>query len=234
MSLLSVMVFINFDSIESKFNRAIELIKIEVVTAQIDTIESNWNGETWNAVGDSVTEHDIYTEMIASKLGLEVNNYGLSRSTVAVNNEYMIDQSMYERVKEYPNADLWTVFGGLNDWLYQTPLGTIDSDNSITFYGALKGLVEEILNRPNNPELVLITPTQSVRNGENEIGISMNDYRKAIIDVSEMYDVSVVDLYMTSGINSGNLDMYTKDGIHPNIKGTEMYSKEIVKAITKK
>jgi len=230
-SLLLIFAIFNVDRIINKSQQIMSLIKIEIMASQVDKIHSNWEGKTWNAVGDSITENGMYTKLVSAYLGLKTNNFGLASSTIAVNNSYLKNMSIYERVLDYPDADLWTIFGGVNDWLYKTPVGTINDTDPSTFYGALKAICEEILNRPNHPKLILFTPLQSNRNGENEEGVSMQEYRQAIIDVGNLYNVPVLDLYNVGGINPDNLDTYTRDGIHPNVEGTTLYVPAIVEII---
>ncbi|MED3888002.1 SGNH/GDSL hydrolase family protein [Priestia aryabhattai] len=198
---------------------------------------SIWNGKAWNAVGDSITQQGKYISPVANSLGLTATNCGLSSSTMAVNNSYLQNKSVYERVAgingntAYANADLWSIFAGVNDWLYRTPVGTIDSTDTATFYGALKATVENILGRSNVPKLILFTPLQSNRNGANQDGVTMNQYRQAIKAVGDYYSVPVLDLYGIGGLNPLNLNQFTGDGIHPNDLGTSYYYTKIVSAI---
>ena len=217
----------------AKVESVVDRAKYETTMLTTKELETDWSGKKWNAVGDSITARDVYTKLVSKSFGLVVNNQGLSSSTVAVNDTYLKGESIYERTLKIEDADLWTVFGGTNDWLYKTPLGTIDSDDSSTFYGALNLTVENIINRPNEPKLILFTPLQSNRNGENEDGVTMEVYRQAIIDIGEKFNVPVLDLYEVGGINTDNLEKLTEDGIHPNIDGTKLFYPSIVSTIEK-
>jgi hypothetical protein len=139
-------------------------------------LSRNWNGKKWNSVGDSVTAFNKYQPAVISSIpGLIYTNYGVSSTTVAINNTYITGMSFAERVPQMADADLWTILGGYNDWYYNTPLGTISDSPSTsknTFYGGLKACVENILGRSNNPKLLLCTPLQSTRNGNSASTIS--------------------------------------------------------------
>lgn len=208
---------------------------------RVGELENNllkkWQGEEWNAVGDSITEQGLYLPLVANELGLIVHNKGLSSSTMAINNSYLQNKSVVERVTgmngntAVANADLWTVFAGVNDWLYETPLGTMASTDQTTFYGALKAVVENVLQRPNYPKLILFTPLQSNRNGANNVGVTMQAYRQAIKDVGDYYSVPVLDLYGIGGFNPINLSRVAPDGVHPNDTGTNLYYPKIVNII---
>lgn len=216
----------------TKGKSTINKINIELTIYETKQLtNSNWNNKTWHAVGDSITGQNIYPRIVAKSFGLTMVNYGIPSSTLAVNNSYLKGESVYERTLNYPNADLWTIFAGVNDWLYKTPISTIDSTDPKTFYGALKGIVINIKDRPNHPNLILITPLQSVRNGENDNGVPMQDYRQAIINVGKLYNVPVLDLYKGDEINSDNLKEMTIDGIHPSLSGTKLYAPKIIDAI---
>ena len=192
-------------------------------------------GKTWNAVGDSITQNNSYQPYVAERTGVVPTSMkGLASSTMAVNNSYLVNKSVVERVcglngnDAYEDADIWTIFAGVNDWLYGTPIGSIDSKDNTTFYGALREVCENILLRENKPKLILFTPLQSNRNGTSSHGIKMAEYRKAIIEVGEYYSVPVLDLYSIGGLNPINLNVYAPDGIHPNDEGTNIYAPKIV------
>ena len=183
---------------------------------------SSLTGKTWNAVGDSITAQGLYISPVETETGLDATNLGIASSTIAVNNTYLQNQSIVEKVcglnsvTPYEDADIWTIFGGLNDQLYNSPLGDIYSTDPSTVYGALKAICDNIRKRTNNPLLILVTPTQSTRNGEY-----MMKLRKAIIDVGLLYACPVIDAYAYAGINPANIRNVTSDGVHINDAGAK-------------
>jgi lysophospholipase L1-like esterase len=188
-----------------------------------------WSNKTWNVVGDSITQQGKYIQPVVDMIGAIASNKGVASSTLAVNNAYLTGQSVLERVEGYSDANLWSIFAGVNDWYYLTPLGSMADSKTVrtSFYGATKAVCENILTRPNNPTLVFFTPLQSNRNGANSNGVTMNQYRQAIIDVCNYYSVPVIDLYGIGGFNPINLNIYTSDGVHPNDTGNAVYAPRI-------
>jgi lysophospholipase L1-like esterase len=213
---------------------------VETLADRVIRLESRasyWTGKFWNVVGDSITQTGYYIPFVSAYFDLNYDNFGLASSTIAINNTYLQNKSVVERVlgengnDPYENADLWTIFAGTNDWNYETPLGTIQSTLKSTFYGALKAIAEDLLSRENNPVILFITPLQSNRTGVNADGVYMIEYRNAIIDVCQSYSIPYIDLYSVGGINAVNLNTYTSDGLHPTMAGTAVFYPRIIDAI---
>ena len=198
---------------------------------------------TWNAIGDSITYNGRYEEEVKSILGLPYTNGGVSGSTLAINNTYMTGQSIVERVLagSYSDADVWTVMGGLNDCLYDSPLGQLDTAGSTfdktTVYGALQAICEYVLNLRAHPRLILMTPTQSVRDAwsAETHPTTMALIRKAVIDVGEYYSVTVFDTWAKSGISAYNIQKATNpttsDGVHLNVLGADILGEKLALCI---
>ena len=190
------------------------------------------SGKTWNAVGDSITHGDYYRSGVGTRLGLTVVEKGVSSCTLAINNTYLQNQSIVERVcglngnTAIADADIWTIFGGVNDVLYETPLGSIETTDKTTIYGALKAICENIRGRSNNPKLFLLTPAQS--NRDNTV---MQEIVKAIKIVGKMYACPVIDVYNESGICHTNIANVLADGVHPNTVGSAMLVSTIASGI---
>ena len=133
----------------------------------------------------------------------------------------------------------WTAFGKMADGHYSR-----DENHSIlnpltSFYGALHTMMRYLLETYKNKDIVLITPIKRLQpkgigrgtwgcfypEDKNGLGLSLNDYRKAIIEVAEYYSVPCIDLYALSGLNphidsSLFADKDTKL-VHPNEAGHE-------------
>ena len=202
---------------------------------------------SWNAVGDSITAGNYYYEAVQNSLKFSTaRKCGVSGSCLAKNTlseadihrtmpgMYTEPFSICERIQNIPDADLWTIFGGTNDYYYDSKLGHLDRDKSrnydiSTVYGALQSICENILNRPNHPLLMLITPLRSNRHkfqgmtGETEF----RDIAVAFHEISSLYGVPLIDLWDECEINNENVDQYTLDGVHPNQKGKELISQII-------
>lgn len=214
---------------------------LKVETASITNAEADedYSHFTWNAIGDSITQNGIYMNEVKSILGLPFVNGGVSSSTLAINNTYLTGQSIVERVLAgtYNDADVWTIMGGLNDCLYKSALGQIQPAGSTfdktTVYGALQAMCEYILNLREHPRLILITPTQSVRDtwSESTYPTTMAEIRQAVIDVGEYYSVCVFDAWAKSGISAFNIQKQTnpttRDGVHLNTLGGDIFGEKL-------
>ena len=198
---------------------------------------------TWNAIGDSITQNGYYMAEVNSILGLPYTNGGVASTTLAINDTYLTGQSIVERVLAgtYTDKDVWTVMGGLNDCLYKSTLGQLVPTGSTfdktTVYGALQAICEYILNLRAHPRLVLITPTQSVRDtwSAETYPTTMAQIRKAVIDVGEYYSVPVFDAWAESGVCAYNLQKQTNpttsDGVHLNTLGADILGEKLALVI---
>lgn len=229
----------------------------KIIHRQGHTVLRDWKrvdtptiDNTWNAVGDSITEQGRYMAKVSEILGIPYNNKGISSCTIAINNSYLQNSSIVERVcglngnTPIADADLWTVMGGLNDCLYGSPIGSLQPTGSnydkTTVYGALQTICENILNRRANARLILFTPTQSVRDDWSvaQYPTTMALIRKAIKDVAEYYSIPCLDMWAESGVSRFNIQRSTNpttsDGVHLNALGAELASVCIVNAIKDK
>lgn len=195
---------------------------------------SRFNGKTANFLGDSITwgfspidgtQLSIkFVDLVKEKLGLTTaNNYGISGSTLGSLQDGSRNP-MVDRYVDMGNADLVCVFGGTNDWNFNVPLGTINDTDKYTYYGALKIMMNGLYTKYPNSTIVFFTPLHRQGDSSNGQGVSLNAYRKAVIEVGEMFGIAVLDLYSTSGIfpdNATNYNTLVPDGRHPNEVGHE-------------
>ncbi len=203
-------------------------------------INRNATGDTtWNAVGDSLTSAaGYYFSGVVSATGFKGTQYGQAGSTLAVNDysknhinstfgtsyEYT---SIVERVLagDMNEADVWTVYGGTNDWYYGSALGSLKAKgadfNNTTIYGALQSICEYVLAQDNEPRLVLISPSYANRERapQAEYEPTYEEIRKAFADVAKLYGVEHLDMWTKAGINEDNADTMLKDGVHPTTEG---------------
>jgi lysophospholipase L1-like esterase len=199
-----------------------------------------------NFVGDSITQQNRYVQRVTYNTGVANHNYGVAGCTMAINgtNTGLTSQSVVERViglngnTAITDANIWTIEAGVNDWYYNTPLGTISSTDNTTFYGSYRNTVENILNRPNHPKLILFTLLQSNRDYTNNAAptpYTTKEINQAIIDIANRYSLPYVDLWNKGGLNPLNIQAATNpttiDGIHPNDLGTSMFAPLITNAL---
>lgn len=204
---------------------------IELLESRISLLEKKpLNGIKWNDIGDSNIQNGIFSSIVAEKTGLVRTNYGLASSTIAVNNTYLKNESIYERITSGimdESANVWTILGGSNDYNYNSPLGDLSSKDPETVYGAIKGIIEFIINLGKIP--VFCTLIKNSSEGKvNSKGYKREDIRKAVIECCEYYSIDYIDLWAKSGINEYNLSETTRDGAHINEVGAKLVSVPII------
>lgn len=191
-----------------------------------------WEGKKMNALGDSLTHGDItgtgvdgtpWTDYIPALTGLAVcRNYGINGNRLAG------PGGMAERLTQMaPEADLISVFGGMNDFCCGVPLGSFGDRGTETFYGSLHTLTEGLYARYPDAEIFFLTPPKcrsTLYDWEsfkpNAAGLILKDYRDAILRVADLHSIPVLDLYTNCGM-SCYLDngKYRPDGLHFSILG---------------
>lgn len=225
-------------------------------------ISSKLNGITWNVLGNSITSTNYsrpnWWEIIKDKYNMVVNNYGISGTTLAhTNDRHLWDYNfgrldaetigynpedpstwasgncMCERyIKMSDSADLITIMGGTND--SSVKLGTWESTDTSTFYGALNVLITGLLKKYPSKKIAFFTPIQSancyktnVANPSVELDkkqatdtLSIQLRSEAIKRKCNQYGIPCLDLFNTSGINGLRPNKYRNDDtFHPSIEG---------------
>lgn len=203
--------------------------------------------KTIACLGDSITEGvhadgwqwHRYIDLWAKNNGIEttVVNLGVGGTSVCTSS-YVTDtlKPFVNRLDTIPlDADVVVVFGGTNDWGNNATLGTISDTGTSTFYGAYKHILEWLaVNRPNAKVMTMTPLKRYFRGGgttwvnaqttPNSQGNLLQDYVKAVKDVSDLYAVPCVDLHNDSGLNPVLEIVRTKfmgDGLHPTAEGNK-------------
>ena len=183
--------------------------------------ETDFSKLSYVTFGDSITASQhiapiAYTETVGQTLNLkEVQNNGISGATLisgVQNRTWIFDQI----VSAQENADIISLLGGINDFTISASLGTIDSTETKTIYGALNKIVSELKNKYPDSFIILMTPLKCIsRTGKNEAGIELVDIVNAIKNIGKKYSVAVLDLYNNCEFSSAT-DPETPDGLHPS------------------
>ena len=197
----------------------------------------------WIAFGDSITygfgvggNDSAYPARVASASSLRANNYGESGRVVAIGASGATVPDARSFCNYYTSlpssASLVTVFGGVNDFLLSVPLGTSSSSDKSTFYGALNVLADGLKSKYGSTRIVFFTPIRIGGHGNaNGQGLTLKDYRNAIVTVCNNKGIEVLDLYsldsMDADISVSNY-MGTWDTTHPNGSGHQAIADYIV------
>ncbi|MEF2649284.1 SGNH/GDSL hydrolase family protein [Collinsella tanakaei] len=195
---------------------------------------------TWGDDGNGGGGNDMsWTVHLGALLGgATVENYGVKGSRIAVKSDR--NDSFVERLDAVDDrADIYVVFGGVNDFSRNVPLGEPGSTDVHEFYGALDYLIRTISKRTPRSKLVFMTPCKTSGKCEkdipasteaNHLGLTQEVYVRAILDVCERYSVPVIDLYSQSGISPflpEHRALYMPDGLHYSPAGYERLAHRI-------
>ena len=195
-------------------------------------------GLKWNAMGDSITEGSgatkNYRTIISERTGVINRNYGVSNTAIAKRGATSTNDMSIRYVDMDDDADIVTVFGGTNDHGNNIPIGQWGDDTVDTVYGAMKILVEGLINKYMGKRIGFITPLPKYNTSNNTDysypSASFMPYIECIKDVCKRYSIPVLDLYTESGIAPAMASVRTAmipDGLHPNAVGHELISWQI-------
>lgn len=186
-------------------------------------------------VGDSITRgtamepgNPIYWEIVNEKLQFkEVTGLGINGSCYSVTSEYGLrTEPLPTRYQTIPQVDIIFILLGTNDFNMNTPLGTIEDKEDISFYGGMNYTFDRFAQEYPDATVILMTPVR--RHGvlwENDHGLKLTDYNDAIKAVAQQRGYILMDLYelsyekMTQGVLA--------DAVHPNKYGHQIMAEAI-------
>ena len=193
-------------------------------------------GDSITAGGGASCKENGYVEVFGRLTGSVVYNYGIGGTRIAIqkkpSEDPMYDRYFRSRVADMPESvDVIVVFGGTNDFGHgDAALGSFDSRDEYTFYGALHALILNLVSKYPESRLVFMTPLHRL----DEEGCivdpvtgsmrSLKTYVDIIKQVCEYYSIPVLDLYSLSGLQPAISEIqkiFMPDGLHPSDKGAE-------------
>lgn len=198
-----------------------------------------WSNKKVTILGDSISYGTFsWTNQLKtfSKFS-EINNLSAQNASISTINSH----SFIEQAEQVANQDLVIVFGGIEDFAKNVPLGDFTDSSTGTFFGALKNIVQTILDDENN-RIMLITPLvetslnyptydNSGALTKNNIGLTQKDYADAIKRVASYYSFSIMDLMSNCIINPIGRPELFQDGIVPTETGSKMIGEQIAKQV---
>lgn len=201
---------------------------------------SDWYGAQFTALGDSIVYAGArMLDTMRDRLGFSTyRNQGVSGRPMSDGSANGVGTVTTALGLSFTSDALVYIAAGTNDFKLDKPIGSIGAvaDTSFdrtTFYGAYRTTIQHIITSNPQVNLVLATPLQRDNasydtESTNAAGHKLKDYRAAVIALGEMYAIPVVDMYARSGIHKRTLDLYTKDGLHPNDAGYDRMSRVAV------
>lgn len=197
-------------------------------------------GKSFTALGDSTTYGTAIDGIVYSWLPYvkdpcsfgQVINKGYSGSRVTKMTG--TDKSFVERCSDIMNQSCISIFGGVNDFNYNAPLGSFTDTLETTFFGALKKIVLTLSENNSDAKLFFITPmkTNNVHDtfAKNDLGFTLLDYVNAMKQVADYYSIPVLDLYTHSNISPyipSQKAKYMNDGTHLKDIGQQRIATQI-------
>ncbi len=208
--------------------------------------DSKWKGSVGAFLGDSITqgmntsEGKVYWNYLSEMLELSAAEpYGLAGSCISSVSDIGTGiEPFVTRYREIrKDADFIVVFGGTNDYGFNTPLGTEDDTTDVSFYGALYEMLTGMKTQYPDASIVFLTPLHRTEFGglkydkqKNDAGYTLYNYIDAIKKRCASLEIPVIDTNTVYGLNP--TDKYIKanyltDGLHPNEEGHRILAERI-------
>lgn len=229
---------------EIKYNYILFRKKSDTILPETD---SKWKGSIGAFLGDSITEGvntsegKVYWNYLSEMLDLSVAEpYGLAGSCISSSSDMGTGINPFvTRYKDIrKDADFIVVFGGTNDYGFNTPLGTEEDTSDISFYGALYEMLTGLKKEHPDAAIIFMTPLHRAGFGgfdydrqRNDAGYSLYDYIDAIKIQCTKLEIPVIDTNTVYGLNPSDDDVkekYLTDGLHPNEDGHRILAERIV------
>ena len=223
-----------------------------VKASQIEGLESiiqksKYDGKIIANLGDSITDfnnvvrHGIltvgYQHYLETELGCTTVELAKSGHTMQqIYTDYVVPNN-------FANYDAVTLFAGTNNYAQnqESSLGEvlpIDSNfDTTTFTGSYQKAIEKIYADNPHIRIYLIVPQKGWYTSYPTANGVSSDMTTAIpnkiIEIAELYNLPVLDLYRHSGINRLTADVYINDGtasfrFHPSNDGYKKMAELIV------
>lgn len=226
---------------------------------RIDSLQTSdfpWQNKAVTCLGDSITQGDSgegglipsYVPRMQKWLQTVPTNAGVCGALITDTKDGHA-KAFVNRLDPIQNQDVVTIFGGINDFQWNAPLGKMSdsADTTSTFFGALKHIVVTLSKQNPKAKLMFITPMKTTKfqyhtfddDGnlmKNANGNTQLDFVNAIKQVADYYSIPVLDMYSCSNYSpyipsQVGHDNFTADGLHPTAHGYERIAQTIAKAI---
>lgn len=209
----------------------------------VKPVTKKYEGKLNVCFGDSITYGSGYYNLLggifntAGSQGICYNGWRVAGDTIdggAICNKLTELSDIEANDKNGNKIGLITMLMGVNDFNTSRELGTIESTEQTTFYGALHKVCSYVVTNFPDATFVMATPLHCNLspfvdpNSKNDLDLKLIDYCNAIKDVCIYYDIPCLDAHYTSGYIphiEWNKTKYTSDGLHPNENGKHLITK---------
>lgn len=219
----------------------------------VDTASNWYTGKTINWIGDSIVAGTDFDEEVVSAMGMiKPYEYGINGSTISLKGDGTDgrDAVCVRYASMDDDADVIIVSAGTNDFEYAwAPIGTIDSTETTTFYGALKTLCEGLITKYPDKIIAFTTPIkrgQPFSGGaggtytadgvtltpwsKNKYGKTLGDYADIIKEVCGYYSIPVLDMYRESLLNphiAAQAGYFDEELTHPQAYARKIMARRV-------
>lgn len=163
-------------------------------------------------------------------LGESGGGYAQKGTQTNSNGKDIVDNNNFE------NADIVIIALGINDYKHSPDSSTIISLGDMTsqsgdgsVIGNMKYMIENIYNKAPTANIIIMLPMNQNRFGYNNMSFENNwsmgyafrenktltDYRNAIKECADYYNLTVIDEEFVTPINRYNIRYCLGDGLHP-------------------
>jgi acyl-CoA thioesterase I len=200
------------------------VLLVSLIALFLNTQQASASTVRVACVGDSITKDTTYTEVLSGLLGANytVQNFGVGRTTVSLqfNKPYM-NQPAFQEAQKF-NPDIVVIMLGTND-------AYLSEQQRSNFTNDYQALISSFQSLPSNPQIYIAVPPPVFN---NTMGLP-----PAVLD----NDVIPLVNQTASNLKLPTIDVHTplldnpedfKDGVHPNMWGSEVIASEVYNAIT--
>lgn len=172
----------------------------------------NWAGKKITILGDSISATG-YPGILGEMAGAKVQNLSISGLLLSGGITSMVDRVAMD-------TDLVIVYGGTNDyWQKRTSIGTPDSLDPNTYYGALRYIFNYLREHNPDAQILFIFPPEQFYGGstsDTDFGYgTLGDFRAAFLDFCNKNNINYMNLSQTKF----DSNIHSTDGLHPNAAG---------------
>ena len=211
----------------------------------------------WYALGDSITRGmygytggsgvdtvNCWAALAAGYNGWTLTNKGVSGSGYVAKGGSDPETNAKEQVDatDFSGAELVTLAYGVNDWLQDNGVGSMDDDVTTggTFISNMRYCIEKILSDNMEAKIVVVSPI-NCRSGctvatnwgigkANGAGATLEDFYLAEKTVCEYYGIEFIDMLHSSVVNRRNIYNALPDSVHP----TKGIHKQMARELSRK
>lgn len=134
---------------------------------------------------------------------------------------------------DWTTPDAILILGGTNDWSAQVTLGSATSTTTTEFNGAINEIIRQLQEEAPAAQIGLATPTWrgplatlgDSNANPNGAGVYLSAFCDAIRN--NRWQVPVLDLAKTLGINTANKTLMLADDLHPTTTGAARWAQRI-------